>query len=50
MEKLGRKNIQMLGFFMMFVLYITLSQLLTGGSNGAIGAKAGLSPGTLLFL
>lgn len=50
MEKLGRKNIQMLGFFMMFILYIALSQLLTAGKNGAVTASSKVSPSALLFL
>jgi len=49
MERLGRKNIQLIGFFMMAVLYVTLSQLI-GGSGSDIEKKSFVSGQTLLFI
>ena len=46
MEKLGRKNIQMLGFGCMFILNMILSQLM----DDEVVVKKGVSGGLLIFI
>jgi len=50
MEKLGRKNIQMLGFGCMFILNMILSQLMDDEAGGKVVAKKGVSGGLLIFI
>jgi len=54
MDRLGRKNIQLFGFGMMFVLYLTVSFLLEKhvdkSGNVDYGPKKGVAVGLLFFL
>lgn len=50
MERLGRKNIQMIGFGSMFILYMVLSQLMDDEAGGKVEAKKGVSGGLLIFI